>query len=48
MKSYSEAVRQAYKPKVSKKKIKEMAELKAKVTANRPRQVGEASSPDLT
>ena len=34
--AFSELVRIAYKPKVSKRKIKEMAELKAKTTANKP------------
>ena len=36
-KAYSELIRQEYKPKVSKKKQKEMAALKAKTHENRRR-----------
>ena len=35
--AFSELVRQAYKPKVSKRKVQEMEELKARTNANRPR-----------
>ena len=38
-KAFSELTRQMYKPKISKKKISQMAELKAKTTANKPKQI---------
>ena len=37
VKAYSELIRNSYKPKVSKRKIKEMEALKAKTTANKPK-----------
>lgn len=41
--AFSELVRQAYKPKISKRKVKEMEELKARTNANKPK-LGNATS----
>ena len=37
VKAYSELIRNSYKPKVSKRKVREMDALKLKTTANKPK-----------
>ena len=40
-KEFSEMVREAYKPRISRRKVEEMQELVAKTTANKPKRYGE-------